>query len=87
MRIEYHRRFKKNFQKRVAENYALSQKFEERLRLLLADRTNQVLYNHRLKGKRNEYWSFAITGDIRVIYKIEGGVLRLYDIGSHNQVY
>jgi addiction module RelE/StbE family toxin len=87
MRVEYHRQFVKHFNKRVAPHPKLVAKFEERLRLKVSNPTNPVLKDHQLIGKKSEYRAFSVTGDVRVVYKIEGEVVRLYDIGTHNQVY
>ena len=87
MNIKYHRTFLKHFKKRILLHHNLVTKFKERLNLKLSDPTNPALKDHRLSGKRAEYRSFSITGDIRVIYKIEGETLFLYDIGTHSQVY
>ncbi|MDO8609629.1 MAG: type II toxin-antitoxin system mRNA interferase toxin, RelE/StbE family [bacterium] len=48
---------------------------------------NPLLKDHKLIGSLNGLRAFSITGDVRVVYRIEGDILELYDIGSHNQVY
>ncbi|MBT3250051.1 MAG: type II toxin-antitoxin system mRNA interferase toxin, RelE/StbE family [Candidatus Pacebacteria bacterium] len=88
MTIKYHKTFRKHFKKRIANNPKLVNQFEKRLNELILDQSNPLLRNHSLKGSRQSYWSFSITGDIRVIYKkINNNIIQLYDIGSHNQVY
>ncbi len=87
MKIKYHKVFKKHFKKRVATNPKLVKKFQKRLELLISDPQNPILKDHRLIGSLKEYRSFAVTGDVRVVYKIKRNVIYLYDIGSHNQVY
>lgn len=87
MRIDYHRNFLRNFKKRVVNNPALDLKFKERLKLFERDPQNQVLRNHKLAGSKSNYWAFSITGDVRVIYTKNDGLIIFYDIGSHNQVY
>jgi len=87
MKIEYHRQFLKHFKKRIAPHSQLVSKFEERLRLKMTDPKNPVLHDHQLLGSKSEYRSFSVTGDTRVVYRVEGDVLRLYDIGTHAQVY
>lgn len=87
MIVARHKVFKKNFKKRILPDPVLVVKFEERLSLLLSDPRNPILKDHMLVGKKAGYRAFSVTGDIRVVYKIKGDVLRLYDIGSHNQVY
>ena len=87
MKIVYHRTFLKHFKKRIAPNQKLQARFYQRLNLLIRQPNHPLLRKHRLKGKKRFYWSFAVTGDIRVIYRIEGKTLYLYDIGTHTQVY
>lgn len=87
MKIEYHRQFLKHFKKRIAPHPKLVVKFEEKLQLRLIKSKDVGLKDHRLLGSKSEFRSFSVTGDIRVVYKIEGNTLRLYDIGTHNQLY
>jgi addiction module RelE/StbE family toxin len=87
MEIKYHKTFLKNFRKRIKPHSKFSEQFKLRLNLLIQDSTNPTLKDHSLKGLKKGYRSFSVTGDIRVIYKYEGKNIRLYDIGTHNQVY
>ena len=87
MQIKYHKEFSKNYQKRVSSNPKLVLKFQVTLKQLTEESTNPVLKDHKLVGKLSNYRAFSITGDIRVVYKIVGDELWLYDIGTHNQVY
>lgn len=87
MKINYHKNFLKSYKKRILPKFSLDRKFKERLKLFLEDKSNSILKDHALKGKKSEYRAFSITGDIRVVYeKVSGGVL-FHDIGTHNQVY
>lgn len=87
MKIEYHRQFLKHFRQRILPYPKLKKRFEQRLRLRLEDTQSAVIKDHRLLGSKSEYRAFSLTGNIRVVYKVEGEVLRLYDVGSHSQVY
>lgn len=87
MKILYHKEFQKNYKKRIAPNPKLNKRFAKQLEKLIKNPRDITLRNHRLIGKRNDFYAFSVTGDIRVIYKIVNGNLWLYDIGSHNQVY
>ena len=87
MNIAYHQQFAKHFKRRILPQPKLVAKFKQRLKLLLTDPKNPLLADHPLKGKKKEYRSFSVTGDIRVVYKIKNDTLQLYDIGTHNQVY
>jgi len=86
MRIDYHQNFSKHYKKRIANNPSLNARFTERLILFESNPQNPLLRNHRLVGKKENYW-FSITGDIRVVYRLENNRVLLYDIGTHNQVY
>ena len=85
--VKHHKTFEKHFKKRIKPNKKLVKKFEQKLNLFIKNPQSKQLKNHQLKGQRKSHWSFSITGNIRVVYKIEGNIIRLYDIGTHNQVY
>ena len=87
MKVFYHKTFRKNFKKRISHKPNLINKFKERFKLFLQDPSNQFLKDHKLVGRKKDYRAFSITGDIRVVYKVEKDGIRLYDIGTHNQVY
>jgi len=87
MQVKHHKQFKKNYKKRIASNPKLVARFINRLTLKLKDPANPILKDHQLTGKFRQYRTFSVTGNIRIIYKIEDKTLRLYDIGTHNQVY
>jgi len=87
MKIKYHKEFTKNYQRRIAANPKLVSKFKTRLNQFIDDPTSPALKDHRLIGRLSSYRAFSITGDIRVVYRIVGDELWLYDIGTHSQVY
>jgi len=87
MDIHYLKEFKKHYQKRIAPHKNLEIQFRQRLALCIENPKHQLLRNHRLIGEKSQYNAFSVTGDIRVVYRISDGILFLYDVGSHNQVY
>lgn len=88
MNITFHPNFKKVYKKRFAGNNKLINRFNERTVVFISDLTNPTLHNHHLTGSMRQFWSFSITGDIRVVYKIiSENEVEFFDIGSHNQVY
>lgn len=87
MKVDCHSQFRKHFKKRICPYPKLVSRFNQRLHLFLVDANNSLLKDHPLRGKKAEYRSFSVAGDIRVVYKMKGNVIQLYDIGSHNQVY
>ena len=43
--------------------------------------------NHQLLGKYSDTKEFHISGDLLVIYKINGSTLELLRIGTHSQLF
>ena len=72
MKIKYHKRFLKNFRKRIASNSKLVEQFEERLEIFQENQKDPILKDHKLKGEREEYRAFSVGGDLRVVYKAVG---------------
>ena len=87
MNLIRHRIFVKHFKARILSKKPLVNRFELRLKMFLENSRNPVLGDHQLTGKMRTFRAFGITGDIRVVYRIEGDSCYLYDIGTHNQVY
>lgn len=87
MEIKYHKRFLKNYRKRIASNTKLIAQVEERLEKFKENPADPILKDHKLTGEMSEYRAFSVSGDLRIVYKIIGNEIWLYDIGSHNQVY
>lgn len=87
MMIVRHDNFRKNYKKRILLFSKLDKKFKERLHLFIEDPLSPELKDHKLAGSLMGFRGFSVTGDVRVIYRVIGGNIELYDIGSHNQVY
>ncbi|GAB4219880.1 MAG: hypothetical protein Fur009_8000 [Candidatus Microgenomates bacterium] len=87
MKIIFHKRFVKNFKKRIKNNSSLLNRFKQRYHLFLKDKNNSILRNHQLTGDLKGKSAFSITSDIRVIYEEKNEVVIFLDIGTHNQVY
>ena len=87
MQIKAHKKFAKNYQKRIATNPKLVSKFRSKLKQFMDDPNDPTLKDHPLVGKLSSYRAFSITGDVRVVYRIVGDELWLYNIGTHAQVY
>lgn len=87
MRILHHRKFVRNYRKRIAPDQKLADEFERRLKLFIENPHHPLLKNHKLEGKKSQYRAFWLTGDFRVVYEKIGNDIRLYDVGTHNQVY
>lgn len=70
MVINYHRDFFKTSKKLT---FAQKRKSLERLRVFGENQFDPALNNHALTGKYKGYRSINITGDLRALYREEGG--------------
>jgi len=86
-KIEHSRLFKKHFKVRILNNPKLSAKYFERFELFLCNPDDPVLDDHGLTGTMIDKRAFSIAGDYRVVYRMDGEDIILYDVGTHNQVY
>lgn len=84
MTVYLHKNFKKHY-KKLTESQ--KRKFKERRNLFLRDEFDPILNNHALKGKYLGYRSINVTGDMRVIYKREGGFVIFVTIDTHSKLY
>ncbi len=87
MNIKYIGQFSKHFKQRIKPNSHLLGSCTERTRLFIESPKHPLLKDHKLKGKQHELRAFSITGDVRVVYFIEGDIIYFIDVGSHHQVY
>lgn len=87
MKVEFKDAFIKTFRKRYSHDKEIRKKFDERLELFSLNPTNPILRDHPLKGTKEGFRAFSVTGDIRVIYIEVYGTAYFIDIGTHNQVY
>ena len=84
MRIDYHKRFLKQYEKLSPK---LKSKFDERLKIFIANPLAQELNNHPLHGEYQGYRSINITGDLRAVYEIQGGAIKFLFIDTHSNLY
>lgn len=87
MQIKYHKEFVKNYRKRIAPFPKLENQFKVQLARFIKNSKDPLVRDHKLVGKKITLRAFSVTGDIRVVYKIVGDEIWLFNIGSHNQVY
>lgn len=88
MKIVFHKDFKKSYRKRIKPHRNLKRQFEKRFSLFIENPNDPKLKNHSLHGDMEGYFSFSITGDIRVVYqRISSNYVIFLDIGTHNQIY
>jgi addiction module RelE/StbE family toxin len=85
IKIEYTKRFKKQYSKLRPK---VREQFKKRQRLWLGDPYNPQLHLHMLTGEYAGLYSINITGDIRALYeKIDDVYVVFGFIGTHSQLY
>ena len=57
------------------------------LRRFAADPRDPLLRTHKLKGELADYWAFSVDDDLRVLFRWDGDVAFLVNLGSHDEVY
>lgn len=57
------------------------------LRRFAVDPQDTLLRTHKLKGELTEYWAFSVDDDLRVLFRWDGDIAFLVNLGSHDQVY
>lgn len=84
LRIEYHKRFQKQYRKLPAKE---QKKFAERVEIFTENPLAPELHNHPLHGEYAAYRSINITGDLRAIYQISGDKVQFLMIDTHSNLY
>lgn len=85
MKQEYHKNFRKHFNKLSQK---VQDKFEERLILFLTDQFHPLLNNHSLSGEYEGCRSINVSGDIRAIFYVkQNSDVVFINIGSHSELY
>ena len=57
------------------------------LRRFAADPRDPLLRTHKLRGDLGDYWAFSVDDDLRVLFRWDGEVCFLVNLGSHDEVY
>ncbi len=85
MKVEYHRKFIKIFNKLPVK---IQSKFYERLRLFGNNPLHSLLDNHSVGAAYPGFWSINVTGDFRALYERTGvNTITFMKIGTHSELY
>ncbi len=57
------------------------------LRRFAADPLDPLLRTHKLKGDLADYWAFSVDDDLRVLFRWDGDIAFLVNLGTHDEVY
>jgi mRNA interferase YafQ len=56
------------------------------LRRFAANPADPLLRTHRLKGDLADYWSFSVDDDLRVLFRWEGEMCFLVNLGTRGEI-
>ena len=85
MKINYHKKFFKNFDKLPLK---IRDRFYQRSRLFEQSPFHPVLNNHSVDAVYPNWRSINITGDYRALYEPLGDdVIEFMKIGTHSELY
>jgi mRNA-degrading endonuclease YafQ of YafQ-DinJ toxin-antitoxin module len=80
--------FKRAFRKRIEGRPPLEGKFWKRLKIFQNNPSEARLRTHKLSGDLQEYWSFSVEYDVRVVFLFATkNRVVFHDIGTHDEVY
>ena len=80
--------FKRAFKKRVEGRKPLEEKFWKRVEMFRENPHDPRLRTHKLSGDLQEYWSFSVEYDVRVVFQFATKCSAVFqDVGTHDDVY
>lgn len=85
--IEYKPTFLKAFKRLVKRSPNLKRKALKRIFLFQNNPFHNSLHSHKLTGRLQDFFSFSVTADTRVVYYWKKGSAVFIDIGTHDEVY
>lgn len=80
MKIFYHPRFKKNYQRLQT---AVQTEAEKREAIFRDNPFDPRLDTHKLHGKLKKHWSFSVGRKCRILFEFYGDDVIFLDVGSH----
>jgi addiction module RelE/StbE family toxin len=86
MNIRFHRFFSKRYKKLSP---VLQKKVDKTIQIFIQNPHARELYNHGLVGSLIGKRSISVTGDVRIIFAVEGNYITVLflDVGTHAQLY
>jgi mRNA-degrading endonuclease RelE of RelBE toxin-antitoxin system len=84
MRVRFHKGFRKRYYRLPKK---VRDKFDERLRIFIFDRSHPVLHVHPLRGERWPLMSMNVTGDYRALFTLEKDGVTFREIGTCSELY
>ena len=84
MKIKYHRKFIKVFNKLSPKT---QKTFYQKLEIFYEDKHDEILCYHQLHGQLDNLFSINITGDYRALFQEKNNIVIFMKIGRHCDLY
>ena len=85
--VELTRSFRKDLNKLRFSNEHYAKYIIYLSKLLSDEPLPQEALDHALKGEWQDFREFHISGDLLVIYRVDGNTIRLTRIGTHAELF
>lgn len=89
MEIIYGSSFLRALKKKIEGHKEIKSMMLKQVEIFYQDPFDPRLKTHKLRGRLNDWWSFSIGYDMRIIFTFKGNNQKalFIDIGSHDEVY
>jgi mRNA-degrading endonuclease YafQ of YafQ-DinJ toxin-antitoxin module len=87
MNLELAPSFVRTYRHKVKHNAEKERTVKDRIEQFRLNPKNPLLRVHKLKGYKDETWSFSVGYDLRILYTRKDDTVLLVDIGTHDEVY
>ena len=84
MEIDFHRKFKKQYQKLPEK---IQVQFDNKFEQFIADPKNPSLRVHKLHGDKKDFYSLNINADYRALFTMSTTLVIFHQIGTHSELY
>ena len=84
MEIDFHRKFKKQYQKLPEK---IQVQFDTKFEQFIADPKHPSLRVHKLHGDKKDFYSLNINADYRALFTMSTTLVIFHQIGTHSELY
>ena len=84
MEIDFHRKFKKQYQKLPGK---IQVQFDNKFEQFLTDQKSPSLRVHKLHGDKKDFYSLNINADYRALFTMSPTLVVFHKIGTHSELY
>jgi mRNA-degrading endonuclease YafQ of YafQ-DinJ toxin-antitoxin module len=87
MNLELAPSFVRMYRNKVKHNVEKERTVKVRIEQFRLNPKNPLLRVHKLKGYKEDTWSFSVGYNLRILFTKKDNTVLLVDIGTHDEVY